>query len=179
VTAGFVALLLCAALSGARAPAPGPITRVAVEVFTVGLAAGERDALVFARREGELQGGVNPDDRARDLSAGEIALIHSTSWRWEPDGRIVLTYVAWAREAGSIAGARPLPALAPAGPTDPLHPRPAEIRELDPLAHGLRHLAFLLRTSRDGALAAAVGSRAARALTRLDPDVAGELPPPR
>jgi hypothetical protein len=75
-------------------------------------------------------------------------------------------------------GARPLPKLTPPGLPDPLHPRPAEIRELDPLAHGLRHLAFLLRTSRDGAVATALGRRAAEALVRIEPDVAGELPAP-
>ena len=94
-------------------------------------------------------------------------LLHSTSWRWEPDGRVVLTYLAWARD-GSLPGtACLLPKLAPPGPTDPLHPRPAQYPELDPLAHGLRHLAFLLRTGRDGALAAALGPRAAALLAKL------------
>ena len=61
-------------------------------------------------------------------------------------------------------------------PGDPLHPRPAGIRELDPLAHGLRHLAFLLRTEKDGAVAMALGPRGVEALQRFAPGVAGELP---
>jgi hypothetical protein len=172
---GVATVLLAASASAADQAPPAPGTRVAVEVFSVALA-GE-GGIVFSRREGELSGGSNPDGRARELGAGEIVLIHSTSWRWEPDGRIVLTYLAWAKD-GSLAQARPLPRLAAPGPTDPLHPRPAEIRELDPLAHGLRHLSFLLRTSREGAVAAALGVRAAAALAGLDPDVAGERPPP-
>ena len=90
----------------------------------------------------------------------------------------MLTYVASVKE-GTLGRAGALPPEARrAGPVDPLRPRPAEIRELDPLAHGLRHLAFLLRTSRDGAIARALGPAAVAAIQKLEPDVAGELPRP-
>lgn len=174
----LAALLLLAAVTGGATHSA--TTSVAVEVFTVGLGDAETDQLRYQRTEGALSDGLNPDDRARALAtAAGIALLHSTSWRWEPDGTIVLTYLAWAADGSLGAGARPLPALAPPGPTDPLHPRPPEIRELDPLAHGLRHLAFLLRTDADGAVASALGPRAAAALHALEPTVAGELPTPR
>ena len=150
------------------------MTRVTVESFSVGLAPGE--GLAFVREEGELRDGVNPDVRARALGRGETTLLHSTSWRWEPDGRIVLTYLAWTRDGTLPSDARRLPRLPPPAPTDPLHPRPAEIRELDPLAHGLRHLSFLLATSRDGALAAALGPKGVAALSAMEADVGGELP---
>jgi len=156
-------------------------TRVSVEVFTVGLPV-SGGSLSFARREEELRRGANPDALSRAVAgraARDVTFSHATSWRWEPDGRIVLTYLAWARDGSLVAGARPLPKLAPPGPTDPLHPRPAEIRELDPLAHGLRHVAFLLRTSHDGQVARALGERSVAALRRLDPNVAGELDAPR
>jgi hypothetical protein len=176
VSVGLAPLLLLAGLS-APGPTPQGETRVVVEVFRVGLGAETEGGLVFSRLEGPLENGENPDARARGLGregAGAIALLHSTSWRWEPDGRIVLTYLAWTKDAGRDA--RPLPPLPPPGPTDPLHPRPAEIRALDPLAHGLRHLAFLLRTSHDGAVARALGPGGVAALRRFDPGVAGELP---
>lgn len=175
--AGAVALLLAGTPPAPPSPQQGasvPATRVTVEVFSVALAA--TDVIVYLRREQELRRGANPDGRARALGAGKAALVHSTSWRWEEDGRIVLTYLVWAKDGSLGEGARPLPELSAPGPTDPLRPRPQDIRELDPLAHGLRHLAFLLRTSRDGAVAAALGPRAAAALARLEPDVAGELP---
>lgn len=155
-----------------------PTTRVHVETFTAGFTSAEGESLSFARLEEQLTGGENPDTRARKLagrSAGEIVLIHSTSWRWEKDGRIVLTYVAWAKDGQLRAGAEVLPRLSPPGQTDPLNPRPAEIRRLDPLAHGLRHLAFLLRTDREGKVAASLGPRSVEALKRLEPDVAGEI----
>jgi hypothetical protein len=175
----LAALLLAVSPSVAAEPPRAPLTRVAVEVFGVALR-GNGEGLDFTRQEGALTNGENPDPCARRLveeGARQIALIHSTSWRWEPDGRIVLTYVAWVREGTLGKAARPLPRLEPPGPVDPLRPRPAEIRELDPLAHGLRHLAFLLRTSRDGAMARALGPQATAALQTLEPDVAGELSP--
>jgi hypothetical protein len=173
-----LALLLLAVLSATEPALPGA-TRVAVEVFRVGLAGGSDGGLVVSRVEGPLERGENPDRRARGLAASdssEIALIHSTSWRWEPDGRIVLTYLAWMKDGRVGPEARRLPPLPPAGATDPLQPRPAEIGALDPLVHGLRHLAFLLRTSRDGAVASALGPGATAALQRFEPDLAGELP---
>jgi hypothetical protein len=175
----LAALLLAVSPSLAAETPPSTVTRVAVEVFGVALR-GNGDGLAFTRQEGPLEKGENPDPRARRLieeGAREIALIHSTSWRWEPDGHIVLTYVAWVKEGTLGGAARPLPRLSAPGPVDPLRPRSAAIRELDPLAHGLRHLAFLLRTSRDGAMARALGPAAVAALQRLEPEVAGELPP--
>jgi len=171
-----LALALVLASSTALGVEP-PVTRVEVEVFTVGLAAkGETVSFVHAR--GALTGGENPDTRAKTIAAEaapELALIHSTSWRWEEDGRIVLTYLAWTKDGALSARAAPIPPLTPPGPTDPLNPRPKEIRELDPLAHGLRHLAFLARQG-DGQVAAALGRRARSVILKLEPEVAGELP---
>jgi hypothetical protein len=179
VSGGTILALLLLIGPSPPGSAGAPVTQVAVEVFRVGLTADRDGVLVFSRGEGRLENGENPDRRARALAAEDpraIALLHSTSWRWEPDGRIVLTYLAWMKDGRVGPEARPLPPLPPPGPTDPLHPRPAEIRELDPLAHGLRHLAFLLRTSGDGGVAAALGPDAIAALRRFEPDVAGELP---
>lgn len=176
--AALAALLTATTATTGLASEPA-VTRVEVEVFTVGLATKEETAR-FLRARGSLTGGMNPDVRAKALAAEaapELLLIHSTSWRWEEDGRIVLTYLAWARDGGLSARAAPMPPLAPVAPTDPLHPRPKELRELDPLAHGLRHLAFLARQA-DGTVAAALGPRATAVLLRLDPTVAGELPRP-
>ena len=177
----FAAVLAALARPGVvpAAAVPAGATRVSVEVFRVGLDG--RGGLAFTRSEAPLRDGLNPDDRSRSLAAddpGDLAALHSTSWRWEKDGRIVLTYLAWMKDGRVGREARPLPPLRPPGPTDPLHPRPAEMRELDPLAHGLRHLAFLLRTGHDGRLAEAIGEKAASALRALEPAVAGELAAP-
>jgi hypothetical protein len=176
VAAALVAGALIAAPGAASEPRT---TRVAVEVFTVAIADDAQPELAFSRVEGPLERGLNPDERARELAsrvAPELRLIHSTSWRWEPDGRIVLTYLAWAADGGLGPGSRRLPDLVPPGPTDPLHPRPAEIAELDPLAHGLRHLAFLIRTDSEGTVAEALGPSACAILLALEPGIAGQLP---
>jgi hypothetical protein len=91
----LAALLLAVSPSVMAETQPLPVTRAAVEVFGVALR-GNGDGLDFTRQEGPLENGENPYPRARQLveeGARQIALIHSTSWRWEPDGRIVLTYV--------------------------------------------------------------------------------------
>lgn len=178
MSASVVLAALLLGVVSCAATNDSPQTGVTVEVFTVAVAGAENAGLEFIRLEGRLEGGVNPDDRASELASqatDELRFIHSTSWRWEPDGRIVLTYLAWAGDGGLAPGARPLPSLAPPGPTDPLHPRPAAIGELDPLAHGLRHLAFLLRTGTDGSVAEAIGPRACEELKRFEPAVAGEM----
>jgi hypothetical protein len=43
--------------------------------------------------------------------------------------------------------------LVPPQSTDPKKPRPAEIREQDVLAHGIRHVTFLVRYSADRRIA--------------------------
>jgi hypothetical protein len=155
-------------------------TRVDVEVFMVGLAEALTETLRFIHHQGDLTRGNNPDIRAKELTANAaaaIVLIHSTSWRWEKDGRIVLTYLAWVQDGAILVEADPVPNFTPpgSGPTDPLRPRPSQIRKLDPLAHGLRHLAFLLHQSTDGSVAAAVGPRASAVLEKFTPAVAGKF----
>jgi hypothetical protein len=156
----------------------GPM-RVRLEVFAVGLAA-EDDTIQYARRMVDLtRENVNPDAAASAI-AGEIAapaVLHSTSWRWEPDGFIVLTYLAYIENAAFHGNAVRLKwsDIAAPGPTDPLHPRPKEIREQDVLAHGIRHLSFLVRHARDGRLAASLSPRSLAFFRTMCGQLAGRL----
>jgi hypothetical protein len=65
--------------------------------------------------------------------------------------------------------------LAPPAATDPQRPRPAEIREEDVIAHGLRHLSFLIRYARDGRLAAALSPRSVSFFRAMCGQLAGRL----
>ncbi len=149
--------------------------RVEIEVFCVGFASDAGPAR-FLHRLAPLHLD-NPDGPVRALAeaaGAQVVMLHSTSWRWEEGGRIVLTYLAWARDGTLPPAAETLPAPPARAATDPLRPRPKEIARLDPLFHGLRHFAFLLRHDADGELRRALGDRAASFLEGFEPAPAGE-----
>lgn len=157
LAAASVALLV---LSGCASPR----MKVRLEVFLIRLAM-DADAVRYAKRSVDLSGqSVDPDSAARESIQGHgaTALLHSTSWRWEKDGTIVLSYLAYFEQAefgGLETRQLNWNEFAPPPATDPQRPRPREIREQDVLAHGLRHLSFLLRHARDGRLAASLSPR--------------------
>jgi hypothetical protein len=149
-------LLLLSALTGCGRDKPNVI----LELFVVSPAEGE--TLAYGKRAAEMsRDGGDPDLVARSLLAPgcEAAVLHSTSWRWERDGKLVLTYLAFSESPG-CRGLEPSRMswsdLMPPQSTDPKKPRPAEIREQDVLAHGIRHLTFLVRYSSDRRLAEAL-----------------------
>ncbi|MFB3828246.1 MAG: hypothetical protein ACE15B_15865 [Bryobacteraceae bacterium] len=166
-----VLALLCAC----RPPDPG----VALEVFAVGPGEGQ-DSVRYLRRVAEMRrSGAGPDALARELTRdlGAPAILHSTSWRWEKDARVVLTYLAYYDKAEFPGNPVELPwgRLAPPPATDPQRPRPARIREEDVLAHGLRHFSFLVRYARDGRLAAALSPRSLAFFRGICGQLAGRL----
>jgi hypothetical protein len=141
--AGLTLLSLCGC-GRPRTPAPKPAS-VSLEVFVVSPAAGG-ETIRYVRRMTVLSNRTrDPDTVARELAGGteKPAILHSTSWRWEKAGTIVLTYLAYCENA-EFRGVEPVQlawdSLMPPLATDPQHPRPAEIREEDVLSHGLRHL---------------------------------------
>ena len=153
---------------------------VSLEVFIVGTSAGS-ETIRYVRRITNLSDRTtNPDDVARELTSGIAtpAILHSTSWRWEKDGTIVLTYLAYC-ENPEFHGVEPVELpwnrLAPPPATNPQHPRPAEIREEDVVAHGLRHLSFLIRYARDGRLAEALSPHSLTFFRAMCGQLAGKL----
>ena len=108
--------------------------------------------------------------------AGEPRFVHSTSWRYEVDGSLVLTYLALvdagvAEEAGLRPLGEPTTSLPVSG--SPVRPRPREIREEQVIAHGLRHLAFLEREGQ--VITDQVGPQAGAWLQGLTPAPAGRI----
>jgi hypothetical protein len=141
--------LLLLSVTGCSRPQPG----IRLELFLINLGAGE--TVDYGRRLADLtRDTTDPDTVARSLlPAGcDAAILHSTSWRWERDGTLILTYLAFSESQG-CRGSEPSrlkwSEFFPPQSTDPQRPRPAEIREEDVLAHGIRHLAFLVRYSTD------------------------------
>ncbi len=91
--------------------------------------------------------GESPDETARRLSGvapgDPDTVLHSTSWRYEPDGEIVLTY-AVCPDPSPWLPATEVPALEIARGRAPATPSPQGVTLANVVAHAVRHLAFLL-----------------------------------
>ncbi|MEV6987374.1 hypothetical protein AB0M95_39805 [Sphaerisporangium sp. NPDC051017] len=93
--------------------------------------------------------GESPDEAARRVSRvpadARHTVVHSTSWRYRPEGQVVLTYAvcpdpAPALPAVALTDPRLATGSAPAAPT------PDHIEVDNVAAHAIRHLAFLQAT---------------------------------
>ena len=107
------------------------------------------DRLVGRRMEVPLSGHPDQDaSRAIGLADSDwdgIAVLHSTSWRWDEElGRLVLTYLCSPDPVSGDAGGD---LVAVARPDEPLgkpsRPSPAEHSHGAVLHHGVGHLAWL------------------------------------
>lgn len=171
----------------------GPPASVCLELFAVAL--GEADTLCYLRRVVPLE--RRPPDPLvaqwlRELAAldqlpwSTPAIVHSTSWRYEAVGTVLLTYLAYGEAAAQRSSSRPavpphdlatlywsaLPALPE---TDPQRPAPPLIEQRDVLAHGLRHLALLARRPGATALRARLGPRSLAFFEAIEPALPGQL----
>ena len=153
--------------------------KVAVELFMVNPT--QEETIAYGRRLADLtQDTTDPDTVARSLLVPGCtpAILHSTSWRWEKNGTLILTYLAFSEDSGCL-GAEPLRLpwnrLFPPQSTDPQKPRPPEIRESDVLSHGIRHLTFLVRYSSDRRMADAISPQSRTFFLRMCGQLAGRF----
>ena len=121
----------------------------AVVVEVLALRVTGEGGLAFRVLAGELGGGRHPDAVARGLlglsrDTGDH-LLHSTSWRHEPGGRVVLTYACCPDPRPDLR-AVPLRGETPARGEGPASPSPRRPRIEQVAAHAVRHLAFLRHT---------------------------------
>lgn len=152
-------------------------SKVTLELFLVSLADGR--TIRYGRQVADLsRDKTDPDTVARGLLADVCApaILHSTSWRWEKDGTLILTYLAYSedpkcqsREPSALSWSE----LAPPPSTDPQKPRPPEIRQQDVLAHGIRHLTFLVRYSRDRRITEALSPQSVKFFQTMCAQLAG------
>ncbi len=114
--------------------------------------------------------GESPDAAARRISGDTV--VHSTSWRYRPEGQVVLTFAVCPDPAPDSGSASPVlrttVGLSPGRPV----PRHMEIGHV--AAHAVRHLAFLLGTDPVVGAALARTPRIAAALREIDPAPAGQ-----
>jgi hypothetical protein len=88
--------------------------------------------------------GEDPNRVARHLAGADgaaVLVLHSTSWRWEPPGVVVLTYVAVVEDLGPDLDVLVNPLVVTSG--HPLRPRPDGLHEHHVVTHAVRNLAFL------------------------------------
>lgn len=154
-----------------------PRSKVTLELFLVSPAEGQ--TVRYGKRLADLsRDTADPDTVARGLFAGvcDPAILHSTSWRWEKDGTLVLTYLAFSEDAkcqSAEPSLLPWSELMPPQSTDPKKPRPAEIRLEDVLAHGIRHITFLVRYSQDRRIAQALSPQSLKFFESMCGQLAG------
>ena len=137
-----------------------------------------RGRLAWRVERGDLPDGVRPDARARELAGlGEgvtvDVVVHSTSWR-PASGRLVLTYAVLPDPHPTAV--RPVPAgarIVCSG--DVSAPTPPVVDVEHVLAHALRHLSLVARTSPDVVAATAAHPLLWDAVLAHTPGVAGEL----
>jgi hypothetical protein len=115
----------------------------------------------YQRKEGNLsRKGGDPDrmiqtliyqkhqDKAEGMEAKEF-IVHSTSWRYEQPGKVMLTYVAYSDELEFEKGkAKSLP-LTKLRAVAKKSRKPRSQAELEKkvVSHAMRHIAFLIKTN--------------------------------
>ena len=154
-----------------------PHAKVALELFLVSPSADR--AVAYGIRKADLsKDSSDPDTVARSLMPGDCspAILHSTSWRWEKDGTLILTYLAFSEDA-KCKNSEPFRLarneILPPQSTDPKKPRPPMIRQQDVLAHAIRHITFLVRYSPDRRIAAALSPESLRFFQPMCGQLAG------
>ena len=160
--------------------------KVCVELFAAVLRS--PCLLRYAVSQQELTAG-DPDMLARNLlkqrleqqpfcrmESLERCILHSTSWRYERSGMIVLTYMGYCDTAVfAQENWTELDLRLPEPPHDstPQRPRPSRIDEAQVAAHGMRHLAYLIR--RNSAMRDLLGPESLAAFQLLDEVLAGRI----
>jgi hypothetical protein len=163
-------LLLLAGCSGQQ-------PKVVLELFVASSSSDQ--TIAYGVKAADLsRDGSDPDIVARSLMPSDCspAILHSTSWRWEKNGTLILTYLAFSEdskcrsaESSRLAWSE----LLPPQTTDPKKPRPAVIRQQDVLAHGIRHITFLVRYSRDQRIASVLSPESLRFFQSMCGQLAG------
>jgi hypothetical protein len=153
------------------------VHQVQIEVILLSVSDG---TLRWRVAHGSLPTGCQPDARARELAGLGVVVptatvVHSTSWRPTQDG-LILTYAALPDPAPAEDTVRTVPAdAAVLCSADAAAPTPPAVSAEHVLAHALRHLSLVARTSPAVVAAVEVHPRLWHAVVAHTPDVAGQL----
>lgn len=128
------------------------------------------DALIWSRiRQGHSD--PHPQDEEHEF------IVHSTSWRCERPGKIILTYVAYSDELEFEKGKwkrLPLKSLRTITKKSHKPPSRAEV-EKRVVSHAMRHLAFLVQTEKQAEFERALNAETIKAFEKLWVSLAGQV----
>ncbi|MGH3886720.1 MAG: hypothetical protein ACRDSZ_09140 [Pseudonocardiaceae bacterium] len=151
-----------------------------VQIEVVLLSVSDDAQLRWRVARGDLPTGCRPDARARELAGlativPVATVVHSTSWRPTPGG-LILTYAILPDPHPDDSAVHTVPADAiVVCAADPAAPSPPVVDVEHVLAHALRHLSLVARTSPAVVAAVAANPRLWNAVLARTPDVAGQL----
>jgi hypothetical protein len=143
----------------------------------------------YQRKQANLsRKGGNPDTMIRSLiqekrktDSGKIEeqefVVHSTSWRYEQPGKIMLTYIAYSDELDFSKGkAQNIPLKKLRTITKNSHkPRSQTELEKKVVSHAMRHIAFLIQTGDQENFKSALAPETIKVFEKLWVDLAGEV----
>ncbi|MGH3831140.1 MAG: hypothetical protein ACRDRS_11940 [Pseudonocardiaceae bacterium] len=151
-----------------------------VQVEVMLLSISTDDQLSWRVTYGDLPAGCRPDARARELAGlgtriPTATVVHSTSWRPTPGG-LILTYAVAPDPdpQGGTVSAVPADAHIRCA-EDAAAPTPTALTLEHVLAHALRHLSLVARTTPAVMAAADAYPKLWHAVVAHTPDVAGQL----
>jgi hypothetical protein len=151
-----------------------------VQIEVVLLSVADDTQLRWRVARGDLSAGCRPDTRARELAGlgtnvPPATVVHSTSWR-PTSGGLILTYAILPDPGPGDDAVHAVPADARIlCSADAAAPTPAAVDVEHVLAHALRHLSLVARTSPAVVAAVAAHPKLWHAVLARTPDVAGQL----
>lgn len=130
---------------------------------------GEPDALIHSLIQHKM-----------DISAGEANeafVVHSTSWRYTPPGKVMLTYIAYSDELEFSRGTVKKLTLKELGKINIStgQPRTKAGLEKQVVAHAMRHISFLVKTDYAGEFKNAFTPRTRKVFRSLSSALAGRV----
>lgn len=159
---------------------------LSIELFIASLRDNE---IVYSRSSFEIsKASADTDDLVTDyikvnfspvinVDSGNY-LLHSTSWRYDHNGRITLTYILYSDYLNLQTPDTKLLSLKKlvlAHSTNARRPRPGVITEENVLAHALRHLGFLVQTDKKDIFMKAMKQASYETFKKVFADLAGKL----
>jgi len=158
-----------------------------LEIFIVSFESAER--VRYARMAVDIsEDKRNPDAVVQGLikaHPGDVPVVidnkyisHSTSWRYEHNGSIYLTYVVYSEHVdfhGARTKSLSLHDMDIPQTDSPERPRPDVIMEKHVLSHGMSHLCHLVKTSPDNTFAGILSPDSRILFFRMLPVLAGKI----